>query len=257
MATRVDDGLPYGWADLLDERVGPRAWLDGDELARVNELTVMLAEGLHWEAARGFEVTDEMILTIAGTAALPLIGLPDDAYGHVHTVVVHPGEFEVHGEHHLGGGIVTDEPANLAGLTEDHGPVVLAWDAVRHDAAHPGHGHNVVIHEFAHQLDLLDGVVDGTPPLGSADRHARWSAVCTPLYRRLAEGDDDPVLDPYAGSDPGEFFAVASEVFLDNPLPLRSHHRHLYEVLADFYGQDPAVRVERGRRRYGGGVSTG
>jgi Mlc titration factor MtfA (ptsG expression regulator) len=107
------------------------------------------------------------------------------------------------------------------------------------DLRHSRRGRNVVVHEFAHKLDMLDDVVDGTPPLGSQELVDRWVAVCTQVFEEL-DAHGSPVLDDYGAEDPGEFFAVATEAFFTQPAKLRHHHAALYEVLADFYRQDPA-----------------
>ncbi len=100
-------------------------------------------------------------------------------------------------------------------------------------------------HEFAHKLDMDDGTVDGTPVLASPEERQRWIDVCTAVYDDLQEGRAGAVLDPYAGVNPGEFFAVATEAFFDQPLELEHHHPDLYDVLRSFYRQDPAARARR------------
>ena len=111
-------------------------------------------------------------------------------------------------------------------------------------ARHPERGHNVVYHEFAHKLDMLDGVIDGTPPLERQEELDRWVEVCTAEYEALRNGTDDGFLDGYASVDPAEFFAVATEAFFDLPVQLEAAKPDLYAVLRDFYRQDPA-RVAR------------
>ena len=123
--------------------------------------------------------------------------------------------------------------------------MIIAWDAARADARHPERGHNVVFHEFAHKLDMLDDLVDGTPPL-APDARERWIEVCTAEYELLRSGTDDSLLSDYAAVDPGEFFAVVTEVFFDLPGELRAAKPDLYSVLRDFYRQDPAQRQATG-----------
>ena len=119
--------------------------------------------------------------------------------------------------------------------------MVLSWNAARRGARFPDRGENVVYHEFAHQLDMLDGITDGTPPLGDETARRRWVEVCTAAYDGVrAEGS--PVLRPYAGTNPAEFFAVATEVFFNRPVDLREHEPALYAELRNFYHQDPAAR---------------
>ena len=143
-------------------------------------------------------------------------------------------------------------PVPILGQAVAHGPVILVWDEVKKDARHPERGHNVVYHEFAHEIDCLDGLADGTPPIHDHQEFERWVRVCTrefeELRRRSAKGKRT-LLDAYAGTNPAEFFAVATEVFFDKPVAMRRKHPELYDVLRAFYRQDPAEREMRAKRR--------
>jgi MtfA peptidase len=239
----MEAGFPAEWRSLCDRRF--RWWrrLDDDERARLEQLTLGLVVDLDWEAARDFEVTEEMQVTIASQAALLVLGLPDDSYRGVHAVVVHPSTLVLSGEHSQVEGLVSDGPTPILGQAEFNGPVLLAWDQVLADARHTGTGHNVVFHEFAHKLDMLDGTTDGTPPLADQAQFDRWVEVFTRVYTEVAEGRGGEVLDPYAGVNAAEFFAVATEAFFGDPVGLLDEHADLYRCLADYYGQDPAVRL--------------
>jgi hypothetical protein len=128
--------------------------------------------------------------------------------------------------------------------------VILTWNAVRRSAKNPDLGHNVVYHEFAHKLDMLDGAADGVPPLRNDAEYERWNRVCQAEYERLRELSDagrEGVLDPYGSTDEGEFFAVVTEAFFDTPIELLEEHPALYEVLSAFYRQDTAARQRRAR----------
>jgi Mlc titration factor MtfA (ptsG expression regulator) len=124
----------------------------------------------------------------------------------------------------------------------DRGPILLAWDQARRGARHRGRGHNVVLHEFAHKMDMLDGVVDGTPLMPNQAALDRWIEVCTAELELMRRGEAGVLLDDYGATDPGEFFAVATEVFFDRPVDMREAKPQLYEVLAGYYCQDPAAR---------------
>jgi Mlc titration factor MtfA (ptsG expression regulator) len=146
---------------------------------------------------------------------------------------------------------VVEDVLPTLGEAHQRGPIVLAWDAVKKAGRHPERGHNLVVHEFAHKLDLLDGAVDGVPPLGSAEEYQRWSDVCRAEYRALelrAEQGRPGPLDTYGLVSPGEFFAVATEAFFDQPLALQRQHPALYEVLQNFYRQDTARRERQARQ---------
>jgi Mlc titration factor MtfA (ptsG expression regulator) len=240
---RLEAGFTDEWRELCARRF--RWWraLSDDERARLEDRALALVVGADWEAANGFEVTDEMIGTIAVQAALLILELPEDSYRDVHSVIVHPSTVVLEGEHSQVDGLVSDDPMPIDGQAEYHGPVLVAWDEVLDEARHPGHGRNVVFHEFAHKLDMLDGTIDGTPSLGDPDAVARWVEVCTRVFDAVAEGRGGHVLSPYAGVNAAEFFAVATEAFFDDPRGLRHEHPDLYDVLADFYGQDPVART--------------
>ena len=238
-----DAGFLPEWRELLHRRLPSWNLLTDDERERVERSALDLMVNKRWEPSNGFEITDEMRVMIAAQAAILILELPADSYRLVRTILVHPTTLMLTGERHLGGGIMTREPMPILGLAEHRGPVLITWDTVRNDARHPGTGHNVVFHEFAHQLDMLDGTVDGTPPLATPEQFARWVEVCTRVYDLVVVGAAGPSISSYAGVNPGEFFAVATEVFFDDPVSLRHEHPDLYDVLSDFYRQDPAARL--------------
>jgi MtfA peptidase len=214
--------------------------LSAGEQETLEALILRLIADKRWEAAHGFTLTDEITVTIAAHAAVVILGLDYEAYRHVSSILVHASTIVVDGQQHLPGGLVFDGVMPIDGRTDYRGPVVLAWDAVERDARQPAWGHNVVFHEFAHVLDMIDGVIDGTPPLAPADRD-RWVEVCTAEMAAVSErGDPDELLRDYSATNPAEFFAVATEVFFCRPIELRAAKPALYDVLAGFYRQRPA-----------------
>lgn len=233
--------VPSAPARTAASGVAAWAWLDATGREQLVADTDTLLRTLRWEAAQPFELTDEIRSTIAAHAALLTLELGLDCYRNVSSVIVHPTTIEQRGEYSIGPGVVSDQPQDLLGQAHAHGPVLIAWDTARDQARHPERGHNVIFHEFAHHLDMLDGWVDGTPPLPDDAARRRWIDVCTDAYDRLRRGDTaGGVLDGYGAVDPGEFFAVATEVFFARPVDLARVRRDLYEVLAAFYLQDPA-----------------
>ena len=228
---------------LVAERISSWNVLSLDQRDRLEMLTLGLLAEKRWEASNGFALTDEMQLVIAAQAALLILGLPDDSLRRVRTVLVLPTTLYLRGEHSQMRGIVSNAPLPILGLAEFGGTVLITWDAALRDARHPGTGHNVVFHEFAHQLDMLDGTANGTPPLATQDQFDRWVEVCTRVYHQVRDGSAGPSISAYAGVNAGEFFAVATEVFFDNPHGLRGEHSDLYDALAAFYRQDPSSRV--------------
>jgi Mlc titration factor MtfA (ptsG expression regulator) len=141
-------------------------------------------------------------------------------------------------------GVLMDAPGAVDGEAhEADGPIMLVWSSARREAANPRMGRDVVLHEFSHKLDMLDGTLDGTPPMSDPDARSRWIEVCTAEYRGVRDGTAGPLLRPYAGTNVGEFFAVATEAFFTKPVRLQETKPALYEVLKSYYRQDPARRV--------------
>lgn len=215
-----------------------------------------------WEAARGFRVTEEMEVLIAAQACLLLLGLDRDDFGEPQRVILHPSTVVLRGRRSIGvGRVETSSPYIVAGQAHHRGPILLSWSSVRSNLIRPGSGQNVVHHEFAHRLDMLDGTIDGTPPIRDPAVRRRWVEVCTAAFAELVDPGPAPetavgadpaatigprrpdVLRPYATTNPGEFFAVATEVFLTRPHALRERHPDLYRELVGYYRQDPADRL--------------
>jgi Mlc titration factor MtfA (ptsG expression regulator) len=239
-------GLSDDWSHIAESSLAAWGSFAADEQAQLAEIADWLVRHKHWEAAHGFELSDEILTVLALTAAVLVLGLDTDYYREVSAIVVFPTTIMSRGEY-AGPvrGTVTDGVVPVLGQAHDRrGAILIAWDEARDAALYPGHGHNVVFHEFAHKLDMLDDVTDGTPPLPK-EQLARWVAVCTEVYESLQSGAARPPLDPYAATNPAEFFAVATEAFLDASVALETHERDLYEVLGAFYNQDPAARARR------------
>jgi len=237
--------LPADWVEIVERNVAHWALLDDGERARLGELMEALVEGKRWEAANGFALTDEIRTVIAAQAALLILGLDFSWYRAVQAIVVHPSTVLSHEPRPGPAGTMEDGPFALLGLADsNYGPVLIAWDEARANARHPERGHDVVLHEFAHKLDMLDNVINGTPPLHRREDGPDWHDVCTRELALLRAGDGWPLRD-YGGADPGEFFAVATEAFFDVPLELEAAKPELYRVLRSFYRQAPAARARR------------
>jgi MtfA peptidase len=236
--------LPDNWEQIVQRGVSAWPLLHSDEQARLGQLAAEIVSTVRWEAARGFALTDDIVVTITAQAALLVLGLDIGYFRNATSVIVHPTTFTLRGPRpsRLPGGIDEGAHALNGEAHHDRGPILLAWDQARYGARHRGRGGNVVLHEFAHKIDMLDGVIDGTPPLPDQAALDRWIAVCTAELDALRAGVDPTLLGDYAATDPGEFFAVTTEVFFDQPVELRDTKPELYSVFADFYRQDPAAR---------------
>jgi Mlc titration factor MtfA (ptsG expression regulator) len=240
-------GLPDEWLDIVEEHVAVWHDLDDEERTLLEATSDWLLRHKHWEAAQGFALDDEITVTLAVQAALLVLRLSVDEYREVSAIIVYPTAMQSRGVY-AGPvrGTVTDGVVPVLGEAHGRrGPVLLAWDEAREAARNPGRGHNVVFHEFAHKLDMLDDLLDGTPPLGRRGDVDRWIEVCTEAYGALRDGIERPPLQPYGATNPAEFFAVATEAFFDVPVALEHHEPRLYEVMRDFYKQDPATRSNR------------
>jgi Mlc titration factor MtfA (ptsG expression regulator) len=205
-------------------------------------MRVFLAEK-SFEGCGGLELTDEIRVTIAAQACRLLLHRETDIYPNVDAILVYPGAFRVPGKHKQGF-VVIDGAQDRVGESWTEGIVVLAWDHVKADAAHVSDGRNVVLHEFAHQLDGEDGAMDGVPELAGRSRYAAWARVLGEefgeLTRRLHAGRASDI-DAYGATSPAEFFAVVSEMFFEQPRAMKHRHPELYQELMAFYQQDPAA----------------
>ena len=247
--------FPPEWEAIVRRNVVHYRVLDEAERSELQSMIQVLLEEKQWEGCGGLELTDEIRVTIAAQACLLQLGLPHDYYHNVESILVYPSAV-LPPEHHPGVfervDAPVDAPVPLLGQAFAQGPVILVWDAVLHGARHPEQGHNVVYHEFAHKLDMLDGAADGTPPLADRDQLAQWVEICSREFqrlRRLAEQGHKTFLDAYGATNEAEFFAVATEEFFDRPLALQSHSPDLYRLLSDYYRQDPAQRAQRAGRQ--------
>jgi hypothetical protein len=230
------------WRALLERNFDHWLGFAPEEIERMEGLVASFVHRMRWEAANGFELTESIKVLIAAQASVLLLGLDLDDYDQVSSVIVHPSTVRLRGGYHVGGSVRSSASQPLLGQAHYRGPVLLSWAAVQRGARFPEAGENVVYHEFAHQLDMLDGITDGTPPLDDKDARARWVEVCTAAYDAV-RAERSPVLRPYAGTNPAEFFAVATEMFFSRPADLRDHEPALYAELQGFYRQDPAARA--------------
>ena len=228
---------------MIATRVPVFARLTPDDQQELLSHVRVLLEEKHFEGVAGLLMRDEIRLTIAAQAALLLLHRESDYFPRLTSVIVYPTGY-VANEAHAEDGIWTEGDDHLLGHTQrDLRALVLAWDEAKAGAADPDDGHNLVLHEFAHQLDFEDGSTDGTPALGSGAEVRAWARVFEEeleTLRRAADAGEPTLLDPYGAEDPAEFFAVATETFFERATELRRQHPLLYDELQRFYRQDPA-----------------
>jgi Mlc titration factor MtfA (ptsG expression regulator) len=243
----LETPFPSGWEAILQENVAHYRRLADEERRHLRDLIQVFVAEKHWEGCGGLTLTDEIRVTIAAEACLMILALPHDLYRDVGSILVYPSTV-VTPERTLGAFEVATEPVSgpmpILGQAHLQGPVILVWDSVKQNARHPESGHNVVYHEFAHKLDMLNGEANGTPPLESREQYARWVDVCAREFLRLRAQTQEgrtTFLDAYGATNEAEFFAVITEEFFDRPDALLEHHPELYGILKEFYRQDPAT----------------
>ncbi len=208
-------------------------------------MQVFLGE-TRFEGCDGLRITDEIRITIAVQACLLQLHRDADCYPTLHTILVYPQTYVADIAHRQPDGTVIEGPQARLGESWSQGSVILSWDDVLRGAANFRDGQNVVLHEFAHQLDAETGSVNGAPRLSAQSSYATWARVFSDTYQQLINDithDHRTLLGPYAATHPAEFFAVATENFFERPELLEERSPDLYRQLALFYNQDPAAAV--------------
>lgn len=217
------------------------------DAAELRRLTSLFLDRKEFSAAGGLKLGDAMVVAIAAQAVLPVLRLGLARYDRFVGIVVHPEQVVARREVADDDGIVHEYDEVLAGEAMEGGPVMLSWRDVRSaglSARSAGVAYNVVIHEFAHVLDMEDGVADGVPLLPPGLPVREWQATLRDEFSRFVQrvqAEQPTALDPYGSQGQEEFFAVASEAFFVNPGPMKEEHPALYGVFVRFYRQDPAV----------------
>jgi Mlc titration factor MtfA (ptsG expression regulator) len=227
------------WAALL-HRSRLFDALTADERTRLRALCERFLAKKSFHAAASHELTAEQSLSIAALACLPVLNLGFDWLGGWREVVVYPGEFRVKREHHdEHTGVVTEGEDELIGEAWERGPLILSWADVATDLAQPFDGFNVVVHEIAHKLDMLEGAADGVPRMPASIARREWIDTMQPAYDRLVrdvERGRKTWIDPYAAESADEYFAVVSELHFSDPAGLARAVPSVAALLARFYG---------------------
>jgi len=231
--------FPAAWDEVLVRLVKQAQWLDAAAVERLRRWILVFLGEKRFEGCGGLEISDEIRVAVAGQAGLVTLGFAAEHFDGLRSVLVYPGDYLVPRTTPLaGGGELAWQEARV-GETWEGGSMVLAWPEVVAGGRMRAGPRSVVIHECAHLFDLLDGEIDGIPPLPAATRHgwlAAWAERRAHFERLLDEGRAT-AFDDYAAESPAEFFAVASECFLQDPHALLRHDRTLYELLATAWRQ--------------------
>lgn len=239
-----DRSFPETWRRILQVRLPAWGTLDAGERSRLEDLIHEFVTDKLWEGAAGLEPTEEIEVTISAHACLLILELDLAHFRDVTSIIVYPTTTTRRGERAVGGGVFTQTPSHLLGEARLHGPVMVAWDAVV-ATSRLAPGRNLVQHEFAHKLDMLDGFADGIPPIHDRLLRDEFADVTMRAYEDLTTGIGPLFLDLYATTNRVEFFAVATEAFFNRPVRLRQDRQDLYEVLRSYYRQEPAARASR------------
>ena len=237
--------IPDAWPGIVERNVPLARGLTWEERERLLRLVQIFLADKHFEGCGGLTLTEEMTVTIAAEACLLLLHLEGPCYPTLRTVLVYPHGFVPKSAGSRGTGQLVPPPVRLMGESWGEGVVVISWDDAVRGARNPDDGENVVLHEFAHQLDAEDGITDGTPML-PAGALRTWGGVLSEEYERLRRDiaeDRGSTLDEYGATSKAEFFAVATETFFEKPVQLEREHPELYGQLRQFYQQDPARRA--------------
>jgi len=244
----IDDELWRQVANELDVLAG----LSDGELQHLRELATLFLHGKRFIGTWELEIDDYIRVAIAAQACLLVLNLDGaietDIYPGWQSIVVYPGAFVTRHDYHDEIGVVHEHVEALEGESSEWGPLVLSWEDARPGATNPDEGRNVVLHEFAHKLDFLDGNSNGHPPLHADMSTATWSSVFLAAFDDLShrvEHHRHAPFDPYAATDPAEFFAVMTEAFFQIPHRVQQVYPAVYEQLALYYRQDPAQRRSR------------
>jgi Mlc titration factor MtfA (ptsG expression regulator) len=236
--------FPAAWRAIIEKNVPYAAGLSvEDRQELLGHVQVFLAEK-HFEGCGGLSLTDEVRVTIAAQACVLLLHRQTDYYPRLVSILVYPSTYLVPGGRPAANGLPDEAPQARLGESWARDLVVLAWDSVLSGASDIHDGHNVVLHEFAHQLDQEDGAGDGAPILPRRSMYLAWARVLGHDFDQLVrdtERHHRTLIDRYGATNPAEFFAVVTETFFEKPRQLRSKYPELYLQLQQFYLQDPAA----------------
>ncbi len=239
------------WAEVTEKLIVLRG-LTAVEKAHLRELATLFLHEKRFVGVQGHQITDAMCLIVAAQACLPVLNLGLGCLSGWIDIIVYPGAFRVSRDEKDMAGVVHHQEQALVGESWSRGPLILSWEDVEGDCQGEQLGRNVVIHEIAHKLDMLNGPADGFPPLHYRMPISGWTSALSSAYENLVQGIEHhqrTCINPYAATSPAEFFAVISEYFFCAPEILQNHFADIYRQLALYYRQDPLLRSHPGKFR--------
>lgn len=240
--------FPAHWLEILERNVSIYWLLGAQQREKVQQHLRIFHAEKHWEGCGGLVIDDEIKVTVSAQMAILVLGLDGEYFDNVLSILVYPDAFVAPERMRMDGGVVTQGDSALEGEAWYRGPVILSWTDVLEGSRRLKGGHDLVFHEFAHQLDMLNGRdVDGMPPLDSEQQTQRWTQIMNRSYRRLiaaCENGEYSVFSCYGTTNIAEFFAVATEVFFQCPEEMEQENPELYDIFRAYYRQDPVRREQ-------------
>ena len=237
--------FPQAWNTILQRNApfGPR--LDPARRVLLDHAILCFADSHIWEGCGGFSLREEHQATIAAHAMRLTLGFSEDYLDDVDSILVYPSAYEAPHRQLIGGGVVLEGRSQRLGESWYHGPVILAWNDIQSHVQSSRRPHNVILHEFAHQLDFRNGShADGIPSIETNEQADEWISVTEAAYERLCkiyESGRTDLIDEYATANKAEFFAVTTEVFFEAPDSMAERWPKLFGVMKRFYNQDPRI----------------
>jgi Mlc titration factor MtfA (ptsG expression regulator) len=233
--------FPEKFVGILDDNLPLYQKLPEEYKKELHGKILVFLEEKPFEGCGGLKITDEIKVTIAGQASMLLLNRKNEFYNLLTSVIVYPAAYVAKNMGYQSGQMVEEESVRL-GESWNSGALVLAWHDVKRGTTNDRDGQNVVIHEFAHQLDQEDGSANGAPVLGSRAKYVSWAKVLGDEFKELKKKSSKykkTTMDSYGATNPAEFFAVATETFFEKPIQMHQKHPELYEELKDYYRLDP------------------
>ncbi|MCI5107548.1 MAG: zinc-dependent peptidase [Pseudomonadales bacterium] len=235
--------FPESWLRILQQRLPFFGRLSTHEQQRFKELIRLFLADKQFIGCAGQEINDDIRVTIAAQACLLVLNRPESHYQNLRSILVYPSTFVAKREVRDELGLVSTSHSAMLGESWSQGKVVLAWDNVEHGVRDLHDGQNVVLHEFAHQLDSESGATNGAPLLLTRGGYKSWATVFQMEFEQLQQSvllHQPSLIDEYGATNPAEFFAVATETFFERPREMAAHHSELYRELSGFFKIDPA-----------------
>ena len=245
--------FPPEWVAILERNIGVYRQLPMPLRLQLRQLIKQFLHQKTFSGAGGLVIDDEIRVTIAAEACMLILNRKSGVYPALRYIIVYPAAFVVARQSRDESGVVDPSARDLLGESWSNGKVILAWDSVLRGARNFSDGRNVVLHEFAHQLDSESGSVNGAPVLVGASSYRSWSEVFSEEFRQLqleTRHGKHSLMDHYGATNPAEFFAVATETFFEQPRQMATHHQQLFDLLSSYYRIDPREWTGHGGQRH-------